>query len=121
MRKLPIVLGLFVAAFTFMSIAPAMANPSGMWKRKGNTVVKVSISGGKLYCKIVKGSPNGFEMCHGMVKKGGVWKGGNMKHPSMPGFMTFNGTVRVSGNKLNIKGCAIGQSFCDAETWVRMK
>ena len=121
MRKLPIVLGLFVAAFAFMSISPAMANPNGQWKRPNGTIAQVSVKGGKLWCKIVKGKPAGFEMCHGMTKAGAVWKGANMKHPSMPGFMTFNGTVRVSGNKLNIKGCAIGQSFCDAETWVRVK
>jgi uncharacterized protein (DUF2147 family) len=44
-----------------------------------------------------------------------------MKHPSMPGFMTFNGSVSVSASSLSIKGCAVGQSMCDAETWTRVK
>ena len=35
--------------------------------------------------------------------------------------MTFNGTVTVSPAGLTIKGCAVGQSMCDLETWTRLK
>ena len=98
----------------------AAADPAGMYQRSNGDKVKVSVNGGRLYCRIVAGSQPGFEMCHGMASAGGsVWKGANMKHPSMPGMMTFNGTVVVASGGLSIKGCAVGQSMCDAEYWAR--
>ena len=99
----------------------AQADPNGTWKRPNGDIVQVSTSGG-LRCRIVKGSQTGFEMCHGMAKTGASsWAGSKMKHPDMPGIMTFNGTVTESGASISIKGCAIGQSLCDAETWSRVK
>ena len=119
---------IFIPAIVAAAVGLSFAAPSwaagvkGMWKRKNGTIVKVySCKGGKLCGKIVKGSPKNFEMFHGMSKKGNAWKGSNMKHPSMPSIMTFNGTVRMVGGKLSVKGCAIGQSMCDAETWTRVK
>lgn len=97
------------------------ADPSGSWKRPNGDMVQVSNAGGKLSCKIMKGSKPGFEMCNGMTGSGSFWKGSGMKHPDMPGFMTFNGTVQVSGSTLSIKGCAIGESLCDSETWSRWR
>ncbi len=95
---------------------------TGNWKRKGTDVVAVSVKDGGLYCKITSGSKVGFEMCHGMKNVGGdVWKGKTMKHPSMPSFMTFNGTVTITGDKLEIKGCAIGNGMCDKEVWTRIQ
>jgi hypothetical protein len=38
-----------------------------------------------------------------------------MKHPDMPGFMTFNGTVTFGSNGLKIRGCAVG--VCQSEIW----
>ncbi|MEW5964373.1 MAG: hypothetical protein AB1749_12495 [Pseudomonadota bacterium] len=110
-----------VVAVLVVSAAPALADPSGKYTRKNGDVVQVSVSGGKLYCKIVSGSQVGFEMCHGMSKSGGGWAGNAMKHPDMPGFMTFNGTVTGGGSSISIKGCAIGQSMCDSETWAKAK
>ena len=107
----------FISAFFVIAIASNSAFAvGGDYIRKGSQTIKVFTSGGKLYCKR---KSDGFEMCHGMVKKGNVWKGGNMKHPDMPGFMTFNGTVTFTGSGLSIKGCAIGQSMCDAEKWTK--
>jgi len=98
----------------------AASEAAGSYTRPNGDKVKVSVDGGKLYCKIVSGSQTGFEMCHGMSKTGAdTWQGGNMKHPSMPGMMTFNGTVVVASSGLSIKGCAIGQSMCDSEDWKR--
>ncbi len=95
-------------------------NETGNWKRKNGDLVSVSVKDGGLYCKITSGSKVGFEMCHGMKSAGtDVWKGKTMKHPSMPGFMTFNGTVTVTGDKLEIKGCAVGNGMCDKEVWTR--
>lgn len=103
-----------------LSVAAAhAAGPEGLWERKNGDTVQVSIKGGKLYCTITDGSKPGFEMCHGMDGAGNSWSGKKMKHPSMPGFMKFNGTVSVSGNSFKIKGCAIGQAMCDSETWTR--
>ena len=118
-----IIPSLTAAAVALAFAAPATAaGVKGMWKRKNGTIVKVySCNGGKLCAKIVKGKPANFEMFNGMTKKGSVWKGSNMKHPSMPSIMTFNGTVKLVGGKLSVKGCAIGQSMCDAETWTRVK
>jgi len=105
----------FLAAFVFVILASSSAFAvGGDYLRKGNQVISVSAKGGKLYCKR---KSDGFEMCHGMTKKGSSWSGGNMKHPDMPGMMTFNGTVTFSKTGLSIKGCAVGQSMCDAEQW----
>ena len=93
----------------------------GKWKRPNGTIADVYMCGAKLCGKIIAGQPAGFEMFHGMTKIGPTqWQGSEMKHPSMPGFMTFNGTVRLSGDILKVKGCAIGQSMCDQETWTRL-
>lgn len=91
------------------------------WKRPNGTIAEVYMCGSKLCGKIIAGQPAGFEMFHGMTKVGPMqWQGSEMKHPSMPAFMTFNGTVTLSGNILKVKGCAVGQSMCDEETWTRM-
>lgn len=111
----------FAALALCFAIVGAYSLPAeaagGMYLRKGKDKIKVSVSGGKLYCRRVS---DGFEMCHGMTKSGNKWVGSRMKHPDMPGFMSFNGTVVMSGSTLHIKGCAIGQSMCDAETWKKM-
>ncbi len=108
------------AGLAFAAQGASAAEAAGNYKRANGDKVRVSVVGGKLYCKIVAGSQPGFEMCHGMSHAGGdTWKGANMKHPSMPGMMTFNGTVVVAGGGLSIKGCAVGQSMCDSESWTR--
>jgi len=105
-----------------LAAAASAQEAPGSYKRPNGDTVRVSVSGGKLYCQIVAGTQPGFEMCHGMAKTGAnVWQGAEMKHPSMPGIMTFNGTVTVSPASLTIKGCAVGQSMCDSETWSRRK
>ena len=106
-----------LAAFLVTGIYAGAANAEGMYLRKGKDKIKVATKGGKLYCTR---QSDGFEMCNGMTKQSGQWKGGSMKHPDMPGFMTFNGTVTMSGSSLSIKGCAIGESMCDSETWKKM-
>ena len=90
------------------------AAAQGVYLRKGAEKINVAIKGGRLFCTRAS---DGFEMCHGMARSGKTWTGSNMKHPDMPGFMTFNGTVTIGAKALSIKGCAIGQSMCDAETW----
>jgi len=117
-------LAMVAVAFGLVLLAIADAalavEAAGSYKRPNGDEAKVSVSGGKLYCKIIAGKQAGFEMCHGMEKTGAdTWQGANMKHPSMPGVMTFNGTVTVSSAGLSIKGCAIGQSMCDSENWTR--
>lgn len=93
--------------------------PLGKWTRKNGDTVEITLQGNELFCTITDGKKTGFEMCHGMtLREDGTWKGKKMKHPGMPGFMTFNGTVTVDGDSLSIKGCAL--KVCDAETWNRM-
>jgi len=116
---------LFIATILTSTIAistGAAADPTGSWKRPNGDAVEVYMCGGKLCGKITSGSQIGFEMLHGMSKTGGsTWQGANMKHPDMPSVMTFNGTATQSGDRLEVKGCAIGESLCDAEQWTRSK
>jgi uncharacterized protein (DUF2147 family) len=100
---------------------PALArDPSGTYHRPNGDRVRVWIGEGKLYCKIEAGKKVGFEMCHGMGPQGEDWFGKKMKHPGMPGFMTFNGTVTSTETTLKIKGCAMGKAMCDAEVWKKI-
>jgi uncharacterized protein (DUF2147 family) len=100
----------------------AGADPAGDWKRPNGEIAQFYKCEGKLCCKIVEGASPGFEMCHGMTQTGpDEWQGQGMKHPEMPGFMTFNGTVKLGGPTLDIKGCALGQAFCASETWTKLK
>ena len=92
---------------------------AGFYTRENGDTVHVTIDNGLLFCKIVKGSKPNFEMCHGMKPSGAAWTGKKMKHPGMPRFMTFNGTVTSDARTLSIKGCALGKSLCDSETWTR--
>ncbi len=114
---------LFVAAAAVLGLvaAPALArDPSGSYKRPNGDLVAVAIVNGKLYCKIEKGKKPGFEMCHGMHPQGEDWFGKGMKHPGMPGFMTFNGTVSSDERAIKIKGCAMGKAMCRSEIWTRV-
>lgn len=91
---------------------PAMAS-ADTYLRKGTEEISVTDKGGALYCTRVS---DGFELCNGMTKsEDGAWRGKKMKHPDMPGFMRFNGTVVIGANALQIKGCAVG--MCDSEVW----
>ena len=108
------VLKALLPAVALVIAASATAATADTYMRKGSQAINVAVKGGKLYCTR---QSDGFEMCNGMTKSGSSYTGGGMKHPDMPGFMTFNGTVTMNGSNLNIKGCAIGQSMCDSETW----
>ncbi|MDE2340599.1 MAG: hypothetical protein KGL21_05970 [Alphaproteobacteria bacterium] len=91
--------------FVIVSATPAFADDLvGSYKRPNGDLVAVTETNGQLYCSITKGSRPGFEMCHGMTSQSdGSWQGAKMKHPSMPGFMTFNGTVTHDAKTLTIK------------------
>ncbi len=111
-----------VALATAISVMEAhAASPWGKWKRPNGDIARVYQCGGGMCGVIEKGKRKGFVMFKGIKKQGKAWKG-DMKHPEMPGFMTFNGTVTMVGaNRLKVQGCAIGNSMCDAETWTRVK
>lgn len=113
-----IALGMALAGF--MAGSALAQDPSGTYMRPNGDQARVWITNGKLYCRIEAGKKVGFEMCHGMDPKGQAWFGKHMKHPSMPGFMTFNGTVTSDEKTLKIKGCALGKSMCDAEVWKKV-
>lgn len=100
-------LGLAVAAAT------AGAAAADTYLRKGDQDVNVVVKDGLLYCTRLK---DNYEMCNGMAKQtDGTWKGRKMKHPDMPGFMRFNGTVTFMKDSLKIQGCALG--ICQSEIW----
>lgn len=103
---------------TGLAIAIALAASSAsaeIYIRKGEQQVDVSERNGMLFCTRVS---DGYEMCNGMTKRDdGTWKGKKMKHPDMPRWMSFNGTVTFTGGGLDIKGCTLG--ICDSESWTR--
>lgn len=101
-----------LAAAALMTAGVASADT---YMRNGNEEITVEEKGGLLYCTRVS---DGFEMCNGMKKRDdGTFGGRTMKHPDMPGFMTFNGTVVFEETQLKIKGCAVG--ICDSENWAK--
>ncbi|WP_333823729.1 hypothetical protein [Pinisolibacter sp.] len=109
------------AALAVLAIAiatpAAAAGVDGMYKRPNGTTAKVWTCGGKLCATVQESKFNMF--LSGIAPAGeGTWKG-DMKHPDMPGFMTFNGTVTTTGKGLKVQGCAVGQSMCDAENWTK--
>lgn len=122
MKNVNLAFAIAATALLGLSLPARAADPNGRWVRPNGEIAQVTQRGGLLYCRIVTGKSPGFEMCQGMKKTGkDTWQGGAMKHPEMPGFMTFNGTVTLQSASLTIKGCAIGQVMCDAETWTRKK
>jgi uncharacterized protein (DUF2147 family) len=109
------ILTLGAAALAATTIFAGTVQAAGVkeYLRKGDQVIQVIEQDGKLYCRRVSDK---FEMCHGMTKQDdGSWTGKHMKHPDMPGFMTFNGTVTFGSNGLKIRGCAVG--VCQSEIW----
>ncbi|SMH56118.1 hypothetical protein [Maritimibacter sp. HL-12] len=104
------------AAAVMLSAAPVAAGTTE-WLREGTQIINVTDDGGRLFCTRAS---DGFEMCHGMLQESpGTWKGPKMKHPDMPGFMTFAGTVLIGSDKLKIEGCVLGGAVCDAEIWTK--
>lgn len=102
---------LALASVAAMGIAPAVS--AEIYIRKGDQEIEVVDKDGALWCTR---KSDGYEMCNGMAKTGDFeYAGKTMKHPDMPGFMTFNGTVTIGQNALKIEGCALG--MCDAEVW----
>jgi uncharacterized protein (DUF2147 family) len=120
-KFLPLIAAASFAIVALAAPAHSAAKPCGKWKRPNGSIAKVWQCDGGMCGAVIDGKMKGFVMFKGIKKSGDVWKG-DMKHPGMPGFMTFNGTVKMIGNdKLKVQGCAIGNSMCDAETWVRVK
>lgn len=112
----------FGAIFALGFLLPALAAAAtatppvgGEYLRKDDQEIAVTVKDNALFCTRVS---DGFEMCHGMtLQPDGSWKGGHMKHPDMPSFMTFNGTVTFAADSMTIKGCALG--MCDSEVWAK--
>lgn len=116
-----------IGLITIMSLgaiigAQAAGSVDGKWKRPDGSIALVSPCGGKLCGHLISGSQTGYEMFNGMSKTGAnKWEGNKMKNPSAPGFMSFNGTALLVGDKLDVQGCAIGHAMCGHETWTRVK
>lgn len=113
--KLAVAVAITLGGIT-ATAAYAATDVNKTYLRKGTQEIRVFTDGGKLYCRRTSDS---FELCHGMEQQAdGSWAGNSMKHPDMPKFMTFNGTVVIGSNKkMSIKGCAAGNSLCDQEIW----
>ncbi len=110
MKNLRKSVSLWAAAF---AIGLSGAASAEIYLREGDQQIDVRFEGGKLYCTRIS---DGFEMCNGMTENAdGTWGGKKMKHPDMPGFMRFRGTVTFGQTRLKIEGCALG--MCQAEIW----
>lgn len=120
MRIAAATLGVFALAALTPAWGQSTSAVVGDYTRPNGDAVQVSDCEGLLCGRITSGEKAGFEMLHGMESTGpNEWRGNRMKHPDMPGFMTFNGTVTANGNTLTVRGCAIGEAFCDSEVWTR--
>ncbi|PLX39020.1 MAG: hypothetical protein C0606_00280 [Hyphomicrobiales bacterium] len=108
-----------IAGLLAFTVTASAASPFGTWKRPDGSTAKVSDCGGKMCGVVTSGKKSGFKMFKGIPKTGANTWAGDMWHPKMGSWMTFNGTVKLSGNQLSVKGCAIGKSMCDSETWTR--
>lgn len=99
-----------------------MADILGTYTRPNGDTLEVADCEGQLCAHMTGGDKTGLEMLHGMESTGpNEWRGNQMKHPDMPGFMTFGGSVTASGDTLNVRGCMLGGAFCDAEIWTRQR
>jgi len=108
-------IGVALATAALLATAGATVASAETYIRKGSQEIEVTTTGGKLMCTR---KSDGYEMCNGMTKQAdGSWQGRGMKHPDMPGFMKFRGTVVFSASGLSIKGCAVG--MCDSEAWTK--
>lgn len=108
-------IGLFAAASMTLASTASADTYMRESKRNGPEAIEVTITDGALWCTRVS---DGFEMCNGMIEgEDHLWRGKNMRHPDMPKWMKFNGTVAFLDAGLNIKGCALG--ICDAEDWTK--
>lgn len=114
MNKITTITTALILGVSTISTA-ASAAAIGTYTRKTDQSILVHVENGLLYCTRVR---DGFELCHGMSEQeDGTWKGKKMKHPDMPRFMTFNGTVTFADGEMSLKGCAFKDSMCDSETW----
>jgi hypothetical protein len=108
----PTAFGLAAAMAVTFSAPMAFAE---IYLREGNQQIEVTKTDGRLSCLRTSDS---YEMCNGMTEQAdGTWKGKKMKHPDMPRWMSFNGTVTFNDTGLKIKGCALG--ICDSENWTK--
>ena len=115
MNKLMVAGTALVFGAGILASSAAVAQDTTTWLRKGDQEIVVVDGADGLLCTRTS---DGFEMCHGMVRQAdGTWAGPNMKHPDMPKFLTFDGTVIMTSMQLKIEGCMIGGAVCDAEVW----
>jgi len=104
-----------------LSTAASAQEAFGEWLRPDGTIALTTECDGGLCGELISGEQTGMVMFQSLKSSGDdQWKG-DMKHPDMPGFMTFNGTVTLGDGELMVQGCAVGGSMCDAETWVSLE
>ena len=113
--------GIAALAIIGMSIgAASAASPYGNWKRpKNGAIIKAYKCGGGLGMRVVS-SPNkksvGKRLMCGARKSGAnTWKG---TLTSSEDGKKYSGTVKLTGGKLKLTGCALG-IFCKTEYWKR--
>ncbi len=108
---------LTVLVFSLTALTAQAASVSGNWKRPDGSTVKVWKCGAArtLLCAH-SGSTRMFDGIAPFQGRTNMWSG-NMKHPDMPGFITFNGTALFTGKTIKIQGCMLGNSMCQSETW----
>ena len=103
---------------SFFALSPAFANGiAGNWKRPDGSSVKIWQCGpGNTLLCAQSGETRMFNGLANVENEKNIWAG-DMKHPDMPAFMTLNGTVRFTGDKVKVQGCIVGNSMCQSESW----
>ena len=107
-------IGLLFGAAITLGATVASADTYTRPHKKGDQQIEVTFTDGTLWCTRAS---DGYEMCNGMTENDdGTWGGRNMRHPDMPKWMKFKGTVYFNDGGLRIKGCAL---ICDSEEWTK--
>ena len=104
----------FTASIALSSTAFSAEPLVGKWKRDDGTIIQYSGSGTRYCAKVVNGQYAGKSIgC--MTGKGKSYKG---KLKVLSEGKTYTGYAKVSGNRLNLKGCVVWPA-CKSATLVR--
>ncbi len=103
---------LFAASTTFALSAEPI---EGNWKTEGGSNAKISKCGGSFCITLTSGEFKGKSI--GKVKGSGANYSGTVIDPEDN--KEYSGKAKVTGNKMNLKGCVFGGIICRGENWIR--
>lgn len=106
-----------LSAITFSALPVSAGSLDGTWLRpKTGKKVKSFACGGGLGLRVIHSGK--VIMCGAKSQGDGSYRG---SLTSTEDGKTYTGIVSMSGNTLNLSGCALGGLICKNETWSRVK